>query len=155
MYRHLRFLSVALSLTMFGCGSSDNNVSPVPTGEPSAIAAPASDIGESSARAATVAPQTESRESAAAVAAPQQLDSPEVDPVVSSSESQHTNRLAQETSPYLRLHMHNPVNWYPWGPEALAKAKQENKMIFLSVGYSSCYWCHVMERESFMDEEIA
>ena len=65
------------------------------------------------------------------------------------------NRLADETSPYLRLHAHNPVDWYPWGPEALAKAKQENKVIFLSVGYSSCYWCHVMERESFMDEEIA
>ena len=65
------------------------------------------------------------------------------------------NRLAQETSPYLRLHAHNPVDWYPWGEEALAKAKQENKVIFLSVGYSSCYWCHVMERESFMDEEIA
>ena len=66
-----------------------------------------------------------------------------------------TNRLAQETSPYLLLHAHNPVDWYPWGDEALNKAKQENKLIFLSVGYSSCYWCHVMERESFMDEEIA
>lgn len=66
-----------------------------------------------------------------------------------------TNRLAQETSPYLRMHMHNPVDWYPWGPEAFAKAKQEGKLIFLSVGYSSCYWCHVMERESFMDPEIA
>ncbi|MEX2112233.1 MAG: thioredoxin domain-containing protein [Pirellulales bacterium] len=67
----------------------------------------------------------------------------------------HTNRLAQETSPYLLLHAHNPVDWYPWGDEALAKAKKENKLIFLSIGYSSCYWCHVMERESFMDEEIA
>ncbi len=67
----------------------------------------------------------------------------------------HTNRLAKETSPYLLLHAHNPVDWYPWGEEALAKAKQEKKLIFLSVGYSSCYWCHVMERESFMDEEIA
>ncbi|MFO0914556.1 MAG: thioredoxin domain-containing protein [Pirellulales bacterium] len=67
----------------------------------------------------------------------------------------HTNRLATETSPYLKLHAHNPVNWYPWGEEALAKAERENKLIFLSVGYSSCYWCHVMERESFMDEEIA
>jgi uncharacterized protein len=66
-----------------------------------------------------------------------------------------TNRLAKETSPYLLLHAHNPVDWYPWGPEAFAKAKAENKPIFLSVGYSSCYWCHVMERESFMDEEIA
>ncbi len=67
----------------------------------------------------------------------------------------HTNRLAKETSPYLLLHAHNPVDWYPWGLEALAKAKKEKKLIFLSVGYSSCYWCHVMERESFMDEEIA
>ena len=65
------------------------------------------------------------------------------------------NRLAKETSPYLLLHAHNPVDWYPWGPEAFAKAKAENKPIFLSVGYSSCYWCHVMERESFVDPEIA
>ena len=65
------------------------------------------------------------------------------------------NRLAKETSPYLLLHAHNPVDWYPWGDEALAKAKREKKLIFLSVGYSSCYWCHVMERESFMDDEIA
>jgi uncharacterized protein len=65
------------------------------------------------------------------------------------------NRLAKETSPYLLLHSHNPVDWYPWGEEALAKAKADNKPIFLSIGYSSCYWCHVMERESFMDGEIA
>ena len=65
------------------------------------------------------------------------------------------NRLAKETSPYLLLHALNPVDWYPWGPEAFAKAKAENKPIFLSVGYSSCYWCHVMERESFQDEAIA
>jgi uncharacterized protein YyaL (SSP411 family) len=71
------------------------------------------------------------------------------------TKSPHENRLANETSPYLLLHAHNPVDWYPWGPEALAKAKAENKPIFLSVGYSSCYWCHVMERESFTDAEIA
>ena len=65
------------------------------------------------------------------------------------------NRLAKETSPYLLLHAHNPVDWYPWGEEALAKARREKKLIFLSVGYSSCYWCHVMERESFMDDEVA
>src|SRR5689334_21568243 len=65
------------------------------------------------------------------------------------------NRLAKESSPYLLLHAHNPVDWYPWGDEALAKAKTERKLIFLSIGYSSCHWCHVMERESFMDEEIA
>jgi uncharacterized protein YyaL (SSP411 family) len=65
------------------------------------------------------------------------------------------NRLAKESSPYLLLHAHNPVDWYPWGEEALAKAKREKKLIFLSVGYSSCYWCHVMERESFLDDQIA
>jgi uncharacterized protein YyaL (SSP411 family) len=71
------------------------------------------------------------------------------------SPPKHTNRLAKESSPYLLLHAHNPVDWYPWGEEALAKAKTENKPIFLSIGYSSCHWCHVMERESFMDDEIA
>ncbi len=66
-----------------------------------------------------------------------------------------TNRLAHETSPYLLQHAHNPVNWYPWGPEAFAKAKKEGKLIFLSIGYSSCYWCHVMERESFENPAVA
>jgi uncharacterized protein YyaL (SSP411 family) len=65
------------------------------------------------------------------------------------------NLLAKETSPYLLMHAHNPVDWYPWGDDALAKAKREGKIIFLSVGYSSCHWCHVMERESFLDKEIA
>ncbi|MFP6617434.1 MAG: thioredoxin domain-containing protein, partial [Candidatus Hydrogenedentota bacterium] len=71
------------------------------------------------------------------------------------SEHKYTNRLAEETSPYLLQHAHNPVNWYPWGEEALSKAKAENKPIFLSVGYSSCHWCHVMEHECFEDEEVA
>jgi uncharacterized protein len=66
-----------------------------------------------------------------------------------------TNRLAHESSPYLQLHQHNPVDWYPWGPEALERARQEDKPIFLSVGYSTCYWCHVMERESFSDPSVA
>lgn len=65
------------------------------------------------------------------------------------------NHLIKETSPYLLQHAHNPVDWYPWCDEALQKAKQENKPIFLSIGYSSCHWCHVMERESFENEEIA
>ena len=65
------------------------------------------------------------------------------------------NRLTQEKSPYLLQHAHNPVAWYPWGEEAFAKARKENKPIFLSVGYSTCHWCHVMERESFENEEIA
>ena len=66
-----------------------------------------------------------------------------------------TNRLVHETSPYLLLHAHNPVDWYPWNDEALERAKKENKLIFLSVGYSTCYWCHVMEREVFSNPEIA
>jgi len=65
------------------------------------------------------------------------------------------NRLAQESSPYLLQHAHNPVDWYPWGEEAFAKARAENKPIFLSVGYATCHWCHVMERESFEDLEVA
>jgi len=73
----------------------------------------------------------------------------------SEPEHAHTNRLIDETSPYLLQHAHNPVNWYPWGEEAFEKAKQEDKPIFLSVGYSTCYWCHVMEIESFESEEVA
>jgi uncharacterized protein len=66
-----------------------------------------------------------------------------------------TNRLAKEKSPYLLQHAHNPVDWYPWGKEAFAAAKKENKPIFLSIGYSTCHWCHVMERESFEDPKVA
>jgi hypothetical protein len=65
------------------------------------------------------------------------------------------NRLAGETSPYLLQHAHNPVDWYPWGPEALERAKREDKPIFLSIGYAACHWCHVMERESFEDAATA
>ena len=65
------------------------------------------------------------------------------------------NRLANETSPYLLQHKDNPVDWYPWGDEAFAEAKSSDRPIFLSVGYSACHWCHVMERESFEDAEIA
>lgn len=65
------------------------------------------------------------------------------------------NRLIKEKSPYLLQHAHNPVDWYPWGEEAFARAKAEDKPIFLSIGYSTCHWCHVMERESFEDEEVA
>ncbi|MBI4339300.1 MAG: thioredoxin domain-containing protein, partial [Chloroflexi bacterium] len=65
------------------------------------------------------------------------------------------NRLARESSPYLQQHAHNPVDWYPWGPEAFARARLEDKPILLSVGYSACHWCHVMAHESFEDEAIA
>ncbi|HET9056838.1 MAG TPA: thioredoxin domain-containing protein [Chitinophagaceae bacterium] len=69
--------------------------------------------------------------------------------------SNHVNKLINESSPYLLQHAHNPVNWYPWGDEALLKAKQENKPILISIGYAACHWCHVMEKESFEDEEVA
>ena len=70
-------------------------------------------------------------------------------------EGTKTNRLIHEKSPYLLQHAYNPVDWYPWGDEAFEKARQENKPIFLSIGYSTCHWCHVMERESFEDPEVA
>jgi uncharacterized protein YyaL (SSP411 family) len=74
---------------------------------------------------------------------------------VSPTQPEHTNRLAHEKSPYLLQHAHNPVDWYPWGEEAFAKARRENKPIFLSIGYSTCHWCHVMAHESFENEEVA
>jgi uncharacterized protein YyaL (SSP411 family) len=66
-----------------------------------------------------------------------------------------TNRLAKEKSPYLLQHAQNPVDWYPWSDDAFVTAAREDKPIFLSIGYSTCHWCHVMERESFEDEEVA
>jgi len=74
---------------------------------------------------------------------------------VSTQVNTHTNHLINETSPYLLQHAHNPVDWYAWGPEAFEAARRLQKPIFLSIGYSTCYWCHVMERESFEDEETA
>jgi uncharacterized protein YyaL (SSP411 family) len=71
------------------------------------------------------------------------------------AQAAHTNRLSRETSPYLLQHAHNPVDWYPWSPEAFERARREDKPVLLSVGYSACHWCHVMERESFEREEIA
>src|ERR1700693_3344626 len=68
---------------------------------------------------------------------------------------EHTNRLTQEKSPYLLQHANNPVDWYPWGEEAFARAQKEDKPVFLSVGYSTCHWCHVMAHDSFEDETAA
>jgi hypothetical protein len=85
--------------------------------------------------------------------APGDDTAPKEKPVTSAPK--HTNRLAKEKSPYLLQHQHNPVDWFPWGAEAFEKAKKENKPIFLSIGYSTCHWCHVMERESFENEDIA
>src|SRR5215212_2271439 len=71
------------------------------------------------------------------------------------SEHKFMNRLAQESSPYLLQHAHNPVDWYPWGDEALQRAQTEDKPMLVSIGYAACHWCHVMERESFEDEATA
>ncbi|HEX4591329.1 MAG TPA: thioredoxin domain-containing protein, partial [Gemmataceae bacterium] len=81
-------------------------------------------------------------------------------PVISGSEGppgkdRTANHLTRETSPYLLQHVHDLVDWYPWGPEAFAKARQDKKLVFLSVGYSSCHWCHVMQRQTFNDAEVA
>src|SRR5688572_6134334 len=72
----------------------------------------------------------------------------------STANKKHPNKLIDEKSPYLRQHAYNPVEWYPWGGEAFQKARELNRPIFLSVGYSTCHWCHVMEHESFEDERI-
>lgn len=75
--------------------------------------------------------------------------------IMNSNNPKFTNHLVHESSPYLLQHAHNPVNWYPWGKEALEKAQKENKLIIVSIGYAACHWCHVMEHESFEDEEVA
>ncbi len=71
------------------------------------------------------------------------------------TDTKYTNRLINENSPYLLQHAHNPVNWYPWGDEAFGKARTENKLVLVSIGYAACHWCHVMEHESFEDEQVA
>ena len=67
----------------------------------------------------------------------------------------HSNALITESSPYLLQHAHNPVNWVPWSDDIFEQAKEQNKLVLISVGYSACHWCHVMEHESFEDEEVA
>ena len=80
---------------------------------------------------------------------------PRTDHILADGSPQFTNRLILEDSPYLIQHAHNPVDWYAWSEEAFEKARRENKPVFLSIGYSTCHWCHVMERESFDNIEIA
>src|SRR6202048_2669109 len=82
-----------------------------------------------------------------------EVDTPRTEPAMTGQT--YSNHLVHETSPYLLQHAHNPVDWYPWGPEALERARAEDKPIFLSIGYSACHWCHVMERESFEDPRTA
>ena len=78
-----------------------------------------------------------------------------INPAVAETTPENTNHLINAFSPYLQQHAHNPVNWYPWGNEALEKARRENKPILISIGYSTCYWCHVLEREVFTQDDAA
>jgi uncharacterized protein YyaL (SSP411 family) len=87
------------------------------------------------------------------LAAPQATASHDVE--VERRQHEHTNTLIHESSPYLLQHAHNPVDWLPWSEAAFERAKREQKLIFLSIGYSTCHWCHVMEKECFEDEEVA
>ena len=80
---------------------------------------------------------------------------PRTEHLDASGKPKYTNRLILETSPYLLQHAHNPVNWYGWGDAAFERARLEGKLVLLSIGYSTCHWCHVMERESFEDDEVA
>ena len=131
-------LGVICLLSALGCGGGDEGDAPADQ--------------NSSAK-------SEGQQQAKAEAQPKQPQKPikEASPKVdhnATGKHKFTNRLAKEKSPYLQQHKHNPVDWYPWGKEAFDKAKKENKPIFLSIGYSTCHWCHVMERESFEDEEV-
>ncbi len=135
---------VALGLLILpgGCGSDAGD------GDGTAVATPVP-VGSSPAAQAQVEPAATSpgiRQSTGHV--PNLVDA-------TSGQYQHTNRLIDETSPYLLQHAHNPVNWYAWGPAAFEAARQQDKPIFMSIGYSTCYWCHVMERESFEKEDLA
>ena len=132
-----RLTMLVLLISMLAC-------SPTPTEAPATAS-----VSESESVTGPAVPKGSSPETTGA-----SEGAPEA-PASTHSDPSRVNRLAKETSPYLLMHAHNPVDWYPWGEEALTRAKKEGKPIFLSIGYSSCHWCHVMEKESFMDEEIA
>lgn len=131
MYRPRRLLAAICGMALLGVGCR-----PPQGGHENASSVPAGNANPS----ATNPPSNSTVNSASTHAA--------------NATHHHTNRLAQEKSPYLLQHAHNPVDWHPWGEEAFAQAKAENKPIFLSIGYSTCHWCHVMERESFEDEKV-
>ena len=123
------------------------------------IALPACNSSSSDSQS-TSKPETQDIESTVKKTTPPFGDHLEISPPTevnptSAHPPSHENALSKETSPYLLMHAHNPVNWYAWNDETLALAKTSGKPIFLSIGYSSCHWCHVMERESFLDQEIA
>lgn len=127
---------VIVVTSLAGCGRTEPPSASNPSGEPGAESSPATlDIFGDEQLASAVVPVSAED--------------------TGNEKAEHVNRLAHETSPYLLMHARNPVDWYPWGPEAFEASKTSGKPIFLSIGYSSCYWCHVMERLVFENEEIA
>ncbi|MGB0581402.1 MAG: thioredoxin domain-containing protein [Limisphaerales bacterium] len=134
----------ALVASLFGCSpQAESPESPAPTTQTASLQNATKPVSHQTSNNAAVPAENEQADS--------QVEKPKED----KKEHKFTNRLKDEKSPYLRQHMHNPVDWYPWGEAAFAKAKAENKPILLSIGYSTCHWCHVMERESFENETIA
>ncbi len=145
-----------VALTLSGCGRQEpvgNSQTDVPEFAPSQLPAAV----DPEAAVADDNPTEEVTRSAVDISAGENSTAASVRPAQAepAPSNERSNRLARETSPYLLLHAKNPVDWYPWGPEAFEKAEREQKPIFLSIGYSSCYWCHVMERLVFENEEIA
>lgn len=118
------------------------------------LLSPAIGRAEEGSEVASRSPALEQR-LAAALTAKGSAYQPRTEHLLPDGRPRFTNRLILEDSPYLIQHAHNPVDWYPWGPEAFERARREGKLVFLSLGYSTCYWCHVMERESFEDLQIA
>ncbi len=146
-----RLLALAAALLALSCAAQTDAEDRSATEEPSAMseAAPENHPG------AAAYPAALRQRLAAATAAKGPDYQPRTHHLAADGRPKYTNRLILEDSPYLVQHAHNPVDWYPWGPEAFERAKREDKPIFLSIGYSTCHWCHVMERESFESEEIA
>jgi len=150
-YHHVmtRLLAAFLAVVLMAAGCADESVQ---SNEPEQSSA-------ADANAANHTTSTESDAMAEPTAQHAAQSTPDAPPTHGSaddaSQHKHTNRLINETSPYLLQHAHNPVDWYPWGEEAFEAARKQDKPIFLSIGYSTCYWCHVMERESFENPAIA
>ncbi|MBO0722587.1 MAG: thioredoxin domain-containing protein, partial [Blastocatellia bacterium] len=109
----------------------------------------------SSGKTALVVPERTASAAHQVISIVNHQDAPAAQKENKGNRDKHPNRLINEKSPYLLQHSYNPVDWYPWGEEAFEKARKENKLIFLSVGYSTCYWCHQMARDVFENEELA
>lgn len=150
------YLLLILLLFLIGCSPAPAPAEPTPIGEISGDTAAV--VVEETVEAEAVIDTSVAVESDSTVVTEEVVATDEPVEAEGSAETHHTgpaNRLIDEKSPYLLQHAYNPVDWYPWSEEAFEKARAEDKPIFLSIGYSTCHWCHVMERESFEDEEVA